>query len=137
MEVPSAKDASLDIGLTYEGMLRELRALESRAVDVIWHVDPKQKVISTRWVSNAKAERVEGRDNHIVRCRVVARVLPKGQLHRNLGFQPPLVLQRPCELSCFMQGPRDKTLLDLMFPLPSCLQSLTKTATSLSSCRME
>ena len=74
VEVPSpAKDDVtghvLDIGLTYKGMLRELRALELLAVgDVIWHVDPKQKVISTQWVSNAKAERVEERENHIVRC---------------------------------------------------------------------
>ena len=35
---------SLDIGVTYEGMLRELSAIESLAVgDVIWHVDPLQK----------------------------------------------------------------------------------------------
>ncbi|OLQ05109.1 Retrovirus-related Pol polyprotein from transposon TNT 1-94 [Symbiodinium microadriaticum] len=84
VEVPTvAKDDvnghPLDIGLTYEGMLRELRALESLAVgDVIWHVDPKQKVISTRWVSNAKAERVDGKENHIVRCRVVARDFTQG-----------------------------------------------------------
>ena len=65
----------LDVGLTYEGMLRELRALESLAVgDVIWEVDPKEKVISTRWVSNAKTERIDGQEHHLVRCRVVARV---------------------------------------------------------------
>ena len=92
VEVPtSAKDDvtghPLDIGLTYEGMLRELRALESLAVgDVIWHVDPKQKVISTRWVSNAKAERVEGRENHIVRCRVVARDFAQGATASQLGI---------------------------------------------------
>ena len=56
----------LDVRLTYEGMLRELRALESLAVgDVIWEVDPKEKVISAGWVSNAKTERVDGRENHL------------------------------------------------------------------------
>ena len=77
----------LDVGLTYEGMLRELRALESLAVgDVIWEVDPKEKVISTRWVSNAKTERVDGRENQLVRCRVVARDFAQGATAAQLGI---------------------------------------------------
>ena len=77
----------LDVGLTYEGMLRELRALESLAVgDVIWEVDPREKVISTRWVSNAKTERVDGRENHLVRCRVVARDFAQGATAAQLGI---------------------------------------------------
>ena len=70
--VDNTNGGVLDVGLTYEGMLRELRALESLAVgDVIWEVDPKEKVISTRWVSNAKVERVDGKEHRLVRCRVV------------------------------------------------------------------
>ena len=77
----------LDVGLTYEGMLRELRALESLAVgDVIWEVDPREKVISTRWVSNAKTERVDGREHHLVRCRVVARDFAEGATAAQLGI---------------------------------------------------
>ena len=77
----------LDVGLTYEGMLRELRALESLAVgDVIWEVDPKEKVISARWVSNAKTERVDGRENQLVRCRVVARDFAQGATAAQLGI---------------------------------------------------
>ena len=77
----------LDVGLTFEGMLRELRALESLAVgDVIWEVDPKEKVISTRWVSNAKTERVDGRENQLVRCRVVVRDFAQGATAAQLGI---------------------------------------------------
>ena len=73
----------LDVGLTYEGMLRELRALESLAVgDVIWEVDPKEKVISR----NAKTERVDGRENQLVRCRVVARDFAQGATAAQLGI---------------------------------------------------
>ena len=77
----------LDVGLTYEGMLRELRALESLAVgDVIWEVNPKEKVISTRWVSNAKTERLDGKENQLVRCRVVARDFAQGATAAQLGI---------------------------------------------------
>ena len=85
--VDDTNGGALDVGLTYEGMLRELRALESLAVgDVIWEVDPKEKVISTRWVSNAKTERVDGRENHLVRCRVVARDFAQGATAAQLGI---------------------------------------------------
>ena len=85
--VDNTNGGVLDVGLTYEGMLRELRALESLAVgDVIWEVDPKEKVISTRWVSNAKTEQVDGRENQLVRCRVVARDFAQGATAAHLGI---------------------------------------------------
>ena len=73
VEVPSqAKDdipgSLLDLGMTYDGMLREQKALESLAVgDVIWEVKPGEKTISARWVSNAKKERVDGKEIPLVR----------------------------------------------------------------------
>ena len=119
VEVPtSAKDDvtghPLDIGLTYEGMLRELRALESLAVgDVIWHVDPKQKVISTRWVSNAKAERVEGRENHIVRCRVVARDFAQGATASQLGISAATSSAEALRTFLFYAGSKRQNIVGL------------------------
>ena len=119
VEVPtSAKDDvtghPLDIGLTYEGMLRELRALESLAVgDVIWHVDPKQKVISTRWVSNAKAERVEGRENHTVRCRVVARDFAQGATASQLGISAATSSAEALRAFLFYAGSKRQNIVGL------------------------
>ena len=119
VEVPTAaKDDvtghPLDIGLTYEGMLRELRALESLAVgDVIWHVDPKQKVISTRWVSNAKAERVDGRENHIVRCRVVARDFAQGATASQLGISAATSSAEALRTFLFYAGSKRQNIVGL------------------------
>ncbi|CAE7823444.1 TY1B-NL2 [Symbiodinium sp. CCMP2592] len=119
VEVPaSAKDDVtghlLDIGLTYEGMLRELRALESLAVgDVVWHVDPKQKVISTRWVSNAKVERVEGKENPLVRCRVVARDFAQGATAAQLGISAATSSAEALRTFLFYAGSKRRNIVGL------------------------
>ena len=77
----------LDPGMTFDGMLRELEALESLKVgDVVWERG-NEKVITTRWLCSAKTERVEGRD--IVRCRVVARDFAQGCSAAQLGISSP------------------------------------------------
>ena len=79
----------LDPGMTFDGMLRELEALESLKVgDVVWERG-NEKVITTRWVCSAKTERVEGRERHIVRCRVVARDFAQGCSAAQLGISSP------------------------------------------------
>ena len=83
-------EVSLDLGLTYEGMIKELKALESLSVgDMMWHVDPKQRVISTRWVVAAKNERIDGKETPIVRCRIVARDYSTGPSASQLGISSP------------------------------------------------
>ena len=119
VEVPaSAKDDLtghlLDVGLTYDGMLRELRALESLAVgDVVWHVDPKQKVISTRWVSNAKVERVEGKENPLVRCRVVARDFAQGATAAQLGISAATSSAEALRTFLFYAGSKRQNVVGL------------------------
>ena len=119
VEVPvCAKDdvtgQLLDIGLTYQGMLRELRALESLAVgDVIWHVDPKQRVISTRWVSNAKVERVEGKENPLVRCRVVARDFAQGATAAQLGISAATSSAEALRTFLFYAGSKRQNIVGL------------------------
>ena len=89
----SARDdvtnAPLDPSMAFDGMLRELEALESLKVgDVVWERG-NEKVITTRWVCSAKTERVEGRERHIVRCRVVARDFAQGCSAAQLGISSP------------------------------------------------
>ena len=48
-----------------------------------------EKVITTRWVCSAKTERVEGKERHIVRCRVVARDFAQGCSAAQLGISSP------------------------------------------------
>ena len=83
-------EVSLDLGLTYEGMIKELKALESLSVgDMMWTIDPKQRVISTRWVvaaKTAKNERVDGKETPIVQCRIVARDYSTGPSASQLGI---------------------------------------------------
>ena len=82
-------NSSLDPGMTFDGMLRELEALESLKVgDVVWERG-NEKVITTRWVCSAKTERVEGKERHIVRCRVVARDFAQGCSAAQLGISSP------------------------------------------------
>ena len=58
LEIPSQStdDVSgnlLGVEMTYDGVLRELKALESLGVgDVVWQVPLGEKVISARWVTN-------------------------------------------------------------------------------------
>ena len=86
-------EVSLDLGLTYEGMIKELKALESLSVgDMMWTIDPRQRVISTRWVVAAKNERIDGKETPIVRCRIVARdystglrIAARDQLANSIG----------------------------------------------------
>ena len=84
-------EVSLDLGLTYEGVIKELKALESLSVgDMMWTIDPRQRVISTRWVVAAKNERIDGKETPIVRCRIVARDYstgPSASQHWSRGFQ--------------------------------------------------
>ena len=83
-------EVSLDLGLTYEGMIKELKALESLSVgDMMWTIDPKQRVISTRWVVAAKNERIDGKETPIVRCRIVARDYSTGPSASQLGISSP------------------------------------------------
>ena len=83
-------EVSLDLGLTYEGMIKELKALESLSVgDRMWTIDPKQRVISTRWVVAAKNERIDGKETPIVRCRIVARDYSTGPSASQLGISSP------------------------------------------------
>ena len=94
LEIPSqSKDDVrnlLDVEMTYDGMLRELKALESLGVgDVVWQVPPGKKVISARWVTNAKKVRVEGREVPLVCCRVVARDFAQGASAAQLGITSP------------------------------------------------
>ena len=83
-------EVSLDLGLTYEGMIKELKALESLSVgDMMWTIDPKQRIISTRWVVAAKNERIDGKETPIVRCRIVARDYSTGPSASQLGISSP------------------------------------------------
>ena len=119
VEMPSSsKDDvtghALDLGLTYEGMLRELSALESLAVgDVIWHVDPKQKVISTRWVSNAKLERIDGQERPLVRCRVVARDFAQGATAAQLGISAATSSAEALRTFLFYAGSKRQNVVGL------------------------
>ncbi|OLP77436.1 Retrovirus-related Pol polyprotein from transposon TNT 1-94 [Symbiodinium microadriaticum] len=82
-------EVSLDLGLTYEGMIKELKALESLSVgDMMWTIDPKQRVISTRWVVAAKNERIDGKETPIG-CRIVARDYSTGPSASQLGISSP------------------------------------------------
>ena len=100
--------------LTYEGMLRELSALESLAVgDVIWHVDPKQKVISTRWVSNAKLERIDGQERPLVRCRVVARDFAQGATAAQLGISAATSSAEALRTFLFYAGSKRQNVVGL------------------------
>ena len=59
----TSETVRLDLELTYEGMIKELKALESLLVgDMMWTIDSKQRVISTRWVVAAKNERIDGKE---------------------------------------------------------------------------
>ena len=80
---------------------------------MIWHVDPKQKVISTRWVSNAKAERVEGRENHIVRCRVVARDFARGATASQLGISAATSSAEALRTFLFYAGSKRQNIVGL------------------------
>ena len=119
VEMPSSsKDDvtghALDLGLTYEGMLRELSALESLAVgDVIWHVDPKQKVISTRWVSSAKLERIDGQERPLVRCRVVARDFAQGATAAQLGISAATSSAEALRTFLFYAGSKRQNVVGL------------------------
>ena len=96
---------SLDLGLTDEGMIKELKALESLSVgDMMWTIDPKQRVISTRsrWVVAAKNERIDGKETPIVRCRIVARDYSTGPSASQLGISSPTAWARPWALKLFL-----------------------------------
>ena len=101
----SARDdvtnAPLDPSMTFDGMLRELEALESLKVgDVVWERGD-EKVITTRWVCSATTERVEGRERHIVLCRVVARDFAQGCSAAQLGISSPTSsAEGPVQASC-------------------------------------
>ena len=74
--------------MTFDGMLRELEGLESLKVgDVVWERG-NEKVIATRWVCSAKTD-VEGKERHIVRCRVLARDFAQGCSAAQLGMSSP------------------------------------------------
>ncbi|CAE7271324.1 RE2, partial [Symbiodinium sp. CCMP2456] len=105
-------EVELDLGLTYEGMVKELKALESLAVgDMMWHVDPKQRVISTRWVVAAKTERVEGKETPLVRCRIVARDYSTGPSAAQLGISSPTASAEALKLFLAVTGAKGLNIL--------------------------
>ena len=87
-------EVELDLGLTYQGMIKELNALESLAVgDLMWTIDPRRKVISTRWVVSDKTERVDGKETKLVCCRICGEGLQHGPNRSSAG---DLLTDRVC-----------------------------------------
>ena len=57
--------------------------------ELMWTIDSRQQVISTRWVVADETERVEGRETKLVRCRTLARDYGTGPSAAQLGLSSP------------------------------------------------
>ena len=107
-------EVELDLGLTYQGMIKELNALESLAVqNLMWTIDPRRKVISTRWVVSDKTERVDGKETKLVRCRIVARDYSTGPTAAQLGISSPTASAESLRVFLAMAGAKGHNMLGL------------------------